>query len=345
MTIVTADLRDVAGISDNTRWLFTTILRESGDGDAIVTSRTVPVQPVLGVLTVDLDPGYCEVRFGGRKLAIDVPDTGSPDLWDLIAAAIAFPPETRSEQVAAAVLSYLDLHPIAWEDVDKPAVVAAGDNLAAVWAVLGTVPTDKLPNLAMVQYKGMKADQAAMLATTGELGDWITRTDTGGAFIITGSDPTQLASWTALPYPALDADLTAIGALSSAANKVAYATGSGTWALTDFTPTGRTIAGAADATAARNTIEALGRVQAAKNPDLLVTGAITVDSNDLITSAAVVWPDGSPGTLTITSRDANNAVLAYNITYGSPVTKTYTQPTITRNTNGAATDVPAIVVT
>jgi hypothetical protein len=88
----------------------------------------------------------------------------------------------------------------------------------------------------------------------------------------------------------------------------------------------------------------VGLVQAAKNPDLLVTGAITVDGNDLVTSAAVVWPDGSPGTLTITSRDTNSAVLAYNITYGSPVTKTYTQPTITRNTNGAATNVPAIVV-
>jgi hypothetical protein len=89
----------------------------------------------------------------------------------------------------------------------------------------------------------------------------------------------------------------------------------------------------------------LGFIQAAKNPESLVTGAITVDGNDLLTSAVVSWPDGSPGTLTITSRDANSAVLAYNITYGSPVTKTYTQPTITRNANGAATNVPAIVVT
>ena len=100
----------------------------------------------------------------------------------------------------------------------------------------------------------------------------------------------------------------------------------------------------ASAAAARDAVGALGLVQAAKNPDLLVTGAITVDGNDLVTSAAVVWPDGSPGTLTITSRDSNGAVLAYNITYGSPVTKTFTQPAITRNANGAATNVPAIVV-
>lgn len=100
----------------------------------------------------------------------------------------------------------------------------------------------------------------------------------------------------------------------------------------------------ADQAAARAAIQTLGLVQAAKNPDLLITGAMTVDGNDLVTSAAVVWPDGSAGTLTITSRDANSAVLAYNITYlGSPV-RTFTQPTITRNANGAATNVPAIVV-
>ena len=101
---------------------------------------------------------------------------------------------------------------------------------------------------------------------------------------------------------------------------------------------------AGDAAAARDAVGALGLVQAAKNPDLLITGAVTVDGSDLVTSAAVVWPDGSPGTLTITSRDSNGAVLAYNITYGSPVTKTFTQPTITRNGSGAATNVPAIVV-
>jgi hypothetical protein len=61
-------------------------------------------------------------------------------------------------------------------------------------------------------------------------------------------------------------------------------------------------------------------VQLAKNPDTLIAGAVTVDANNLVTSAVVQWPDGSPGTMTITSRDATGAVLAYNITYGSPVT-------------------------
>ena len=126
-----------------------------------------------------------------------------------------------------------------------------------------------------------------------------------------------VTAWTALPY---------VGKWDSIPGKPAV------------------VAEGATQAAARNAVAALGLIQAAKNPDLLVTGAVTVDNDDLITSAAVVWPDGTPGTLTITSRDANNSVLAYNITYGSPVTKTYTQPPITRNANGAATNIPAIVV-
>lgn len=83
-------------------------------------------------------------------------------------------------------------------------------------------------------------------------------------------------------------------------------------------------------------------VQLAKNPDTIVTGAVT---GDPLVTAAVVWPGDVPGLLTITARHATGAVNAYNITYGSPVTKTFTQPTITRAASGAATNVPQIVVT
>lgn len=85
----------------------------------------------------------------------------------------------------------------------------------------------------------------------------------------------------------------------------------------------------------------------ARNPDLLVTGTITRDSNEAATSAPVTWPDGSPGTYTADTLSTAfpGAVDAYHITYGSPVTKTYTQPAITRDAAGAATAVPAIVVT
>lgn len=55
-------------------------------------------------------------------------------------------------------------------------------------------------------------------------------------------------------YQPLDADLTAIAALTSAANKIPYATGAATWALADFTAAGRSVVGAADAAAQRTAL-------------------------------------------------------------------------------------------
>lgn len=65
----------------------------------------------------------------------------------------------------------------------------------------GTVPPAALPPLAVIDYLGPAGNQAAMLALAGQKGDWTTRTDLGTVWIITGSDPTQLASWTQLLYP------------------------------------------------------------------------------------------------------------------------------------------------
>lgn len=85
----------------------------------------------------------------------------------------------------------------------------------------------------------------------------------------------------------------------------------------------------------------------ARNPDEIITGAITRDANGAATSATVTWPDATTGTYTATtvSTAFPGAVDAYTITYGSPVTRTYTQPAVTRDAaTGAVTNVPAIVV-
>lgn len=86
----------------------------------------------------------------------------------------------------------------------------------------------------------------------------------------------------------------------------------------------------------------------AANPDNLIFGAITRNSNGAATSAPVSWPDGTVGTYTADTLSTAfpGAVDGYHITYGSPVAMTVTQPTVTRDsTTGAVTNRPALVVT
>ena len=100
-------------------------------------------------------------------------------------------------------------------DVDKPVSTAtqtaldAKVNTSALGAVSGVATLDsagkllttQLPNLAISEYLGTAATQTAMLALTGQKGDWVNRSDIGTVFIITGDTPSQIASWTQLNYP------------------------------------------------------------------------------------------------------------------------------------------------
>lgn len=65
----------------------------------------------------------------------------------------------------------------------------------------GKIPTAQIPDIAISDYLGSVANQAAMLALTGEKGDWCNRSDTGTVFVISGNDPTLVGSWTQLNYP------------------------------------------------------------------------------------------------------------------------------------------------
>lgn len=101
-----------------------------------------------------------------------------------------------------------------------------------------------------------------------------------------------------------------------------------------------------NALATKLTMTDVGQLKVwAKNPDMLVAGSITYSSG-LLSTAVVEWPDGKPGVLTIDSRQSGtDAVTAYHVTHvDGSTTKTFTQPTITRDSSGAATNVPQITV-
>ena len=73
---------------------------------------------------------------------------------------------------------------------------------------------------------------------------------------------------------------------------------------------------------------------------------VTRNSNNVITAAAITWPDSGYGTLTTDTINATfNAVDAWHATHTlSGVTKTVTQTAVTRNANGKITAQPAITI-
>ncbi|NIH98883.1 hypothetical protein [Mycolicibacterium fluoranthenivorans] len=84
----------------------------------------------------------------------------------------------------------------------------------------------------------------------------------------------------------------------------------------------------------------------AANPDQLATGTITRSATSAATGFSVSWPDGATGTFTGTeSTSFPGAIDSYVVTHVlSAVTTTYTQPALTRDSSGAVTNRPAIVV-
>jgi hypothetical protein len=115
-------------------------------------------------------------------------------------------------------------------EVAQSQVTGLADTLAGKADLVGgVVPSAQIPAIAITTFLGSVANQAAMLALTGELGDFAIRTDTGTHWVITGPTPTQLSSWTQLPSSggAVSSVNSQTGAVTlSAANVGALATSS-----------------------------------------------------------------------------------------------------------------------
>lgn len=142
----------------------------------------------------------------------------------------------------------------------------------------GVIPSSQIPSVAIAEFLGSVSSQSAMTALSGQKGDWCIRTDTQMAYFIVGDDPTNAANWTAIPHPSSpvltvngqtgtvvlgygdvgaqpdDATLTALAGVSTAANKLIYATGSDAFSTTDFTSAARSLLDDADVAAMRATL-------------------------------------------------------------------------------------------
>lgn len=102
----------------------------------------------------------------------------------------------------------------------------------------GKVPQAQMPAVALTDFLGAVASQAAMLALTGQRGDWCTRTDLGTDWQLITDDPTQLANWRQHVYPASPVSSVAgrTGAVTLSAGDVSgLATVATSGAYTDLT--------------------------------------------------------------------------------------------------------------
>ncbi|MBR8201684.1 hypothetical protein [Burkholderia vietnamiensis] len=79
-------------------------------------------------------------------------------------------------------------------------------------------------------------------------------------------------------------------------------------------------------------------------PITLVLG--TRDVNGVLTYGQIIWPDGATGEFFADSQDATTgAINAWHATYIGDVTRTITQPPVTRDASGGVIAQPQIVIT
>ncbi|MCP4808291.1 MAG: hypothetical protein GY884_23365, partial [Proteobacteria bacterium] len=72
--------------------------------------------------------------------------------------------------------------------------------------VAGKVPTSQLPDIAISEFLGSVASQAAQTALSGEVGDWCIRTDESKTYIISANDGSTYSDWTQIATPSAPVD-------------------------------------------------------------------------------------------------------------------------------------------
>lgn len=135
-------------------------------------------------------------------------------------------------------------------ELQRPSLGAAGSGKSTVDNLMDAAPVQSVFGRAgAIVAASNDYTWAQIDKTVSALTDIATR-----PFSALQSIPTTLVGYGITDAQPLDADLTALAALVSAADKLPYATGAGTWSLADFSAFGRSLVDDANAAAARATL-------------------------------------------------------------------------------------------
>ena len=126
----------------------------------------------------------------------DTPAPPTPSVYDRLVAQATEAATDAAQAQSAATAAQASATAAA-----SSAATAAAGLASKADLVGGVLATSQLPAMAITSFLGVVASESAMLALNGQLGDFCTRSDTSGVYIITGDDPTKTTSWTEISYP------------------------------------------------------------------------------------------------------------------------------------------------
>lgn len=201
---------------------------------AQITDSTAVGRSVLAAADAAAARTAIGAGTGNSNLALGTTSTTAkagdyqPTWGQVTGRPTTFPPETHSHAIG---------------DVTNLSTTLA----AKADLVGGLIPQAQLPAIAVTEFLGTVASQSAMLALSGQRGDWCTRTDLGTDWTLIAEPASTLANWRERSYPT--------SPVTSVAGRVGAITLTSA-DITDSTTVGRNVLKATDAAAARSAIGA-----------------------------------------------------------------------------------------
>lgn len=173
------------------------------DGEDSVGVESVIYDQSTNKITVTLTNGTItetgilkgEQGLSAYQIAVNDGFVGSESQWRESLRADLDAPTIKSRYESNANTN-------AFTDSEKTKLANLETTLSAKADLIGgVIPNSQIPSIAITQYLGNVANVNSLLALTGEMGDWATRSDTSSTWILAGNNPSSLSNWVEIVTP------------------------------------------------------------------------------------------------------------------------------------------------